>query len=239
MPVVVQLSDVHLRARPSADAPPDERDVALLATVAAIRSADIRPDLVVLTGDLADDGSVDACERIRRCLEPWGVPIVAVAGNHDRPDSVAEVFGPPVRHALGDWCVVPLDTYRPDAESGRIDVAATADELDAAPGKWLLAVLHHPPVSPSTHPFFGLDGADGLLDVCAARPRVRALASGHLHESFEVQERGVRVFGAPSTWFALEHDGPEYRVAPAGAVGARVFRLGADGELDQEIVRRD
>lgn len=238
MATVVQISDVHLRDRPWPATTRDDPEAGFLATIAALRATGVEPDLVVLSGDLADDGSVGACRRILRHVMEWNAPILAVAGNHDRPDSIAEVFGGPVAQGVGRWFVVPIDTYRDDAESGRLDGAAALAALDAAAGRPVLAVLHHPPASPSTHRVFGLEGGDELLDACARRPWVKALATGHLHESFDMTARGVRVVGAPSTWYALEHTGRQYRAAPTAPVGARIWELGDDGSCSHRLVER-
>ena len=54
-------------------------------------------DLVLTTGDIADDGSVEGCRRVRDVVGAFarrhGVPHVYTTGNHDRRISFVEVFG--------------------------------------------------------------------------------------------------------------------------------------------------
>ena len=82
MATVLQISDSHLRAEPNTPGDLDP-DATLLGTVDAVR--DVRPDLVLLTGDLADDGSLAALRRVRNLTDGLSAPILAVGGNHDDP----------------------------------------------------------------------------------------------------------------------------------------------------------
>jgi hypothetical protein len=85
---------------------------------------------------------------------------------------------------------------------------------------------------------FRLAGANELLDACAARPHVRGIVSGHLHEAFDRSAGDLALVGCPSSWFAIVHEGDTYRLADDGFVGAHLFELGDDGSVAWERVRR-
>jgi Icc protein len=236
MVTVVQLSDTHL-VRDDPD--PDDAtspDAGVRRTIAAL--GDRRPDLVLLTGDLTNDGSVEACRRLRALVEPLGAPILATPGNHDLPGSVADVFGADDTAELGTWRIVTIDTTIAGHDDGQVDADAFGSRLDALDSRPTLVALHHPPVSPSTSEMFRLDSATELLETCAARPHVRGVVSGHLHEAFERAAGDVALVGCPSSWYAIVHDGDTYRLDPDGLVGATVFELGDDGTLTWERVPR-
>jgi Icc protein len=236
MVMVVQLSDTHLARVAPDPADPTTADAGVRRTMAAL--GDRRPDLVLLTGDLADDGSVEACRRLRASVEALGAPILATPGNHDLPESIVDVFGPLDTAEVGNWRVMLVDTTIPGHDDGEIDVDAFSSRLDAADSRPTLVALHHPPVSPSTHEMFRLTGAAELIEACAARPHVRGIASGHLHEAFERTAGDIPVVGCPSTWYSVVHDGDSYRLDPHGVVGAQLLELDDDGVLTWERVRR-
>lgn len=236
MAIVLQVSDTHLRAHDEGG--PTSPSSCVAAALAAARAAGVEPDLIVHTGDLADDGTVAACEGFARLLPSGGPPVLAVAGNHDLPDALAAVFGAAGPVTLGAWRVVPLTTWLSGEIHGALDVPAALALLDEAPDRPTLAVMHHPPDSPSTNPMFGVVGAEAFLAALATRPWVRALATGHLHQDFDRVAGGVRVVGAPSTFYAMEHDGERWRGAADGAVGTRVWELGDDGSFRHRVVPR-
>ena len=100
-----------------------------------------------------------------------------------------------------------------------------------------LLVLHHPPVSPSTHEWFRLDGGDELAVLLARRPHVAAVLSGHLHQPFEDEVHGVRVLGCPSTWVGIRHEGDAFVVGGDDRTGARLLELADDGTWRTELLR--
>jgi len=235
--VVLQLSDTHLRAEPGPGADgrdPDERLATVLAAWSAVGE---RPDLVVLSGDNADDASAGGCRRLQQAVAALGAPVLAVPGNHDDPAVVAEVIGGPRVAEVGAWQVVGIDTSRPGQVHGTVDVDALCATLDGLDRRPTLLVQHHPPRSRSTHPVFQLDGAGDQLGALAARPHVRVLASGHLHDAFELAgPGGLGLLGCPSTLLAIAHHGDEMEMGADAPTGGRVLRLADDGSWSAELL---
>jgi Icc protein len=220
---VLQLSDIHFTAT---GRHVDGRDADVrLATVLDTCLAEAGPDLVVLTGDLTDDGTAAACRRLRDALDQLEVPILAVPGNHDVPAVVSETFPTDVATA-GGWRIVGIDTSRDGQIHGQVDVTGELRRLDAWDRRPTLLAMHHPPLSPSRNAWFQLDGAADLLAALASRPQVKGIVSGHLHHPFALRsEAGTPVLGCPSTLIAFRHDGEELVVGGSDATGARWLHL--------------
>ncbi len=228
MATVLQISDTHLRAEPNTPADRDP-DAGLAASIDAVLGIDA--DLVLLTGDLADDGSLEALSRLRDLVAVFSAPVLAVAGNHDSLDTVHALFGAPGEAEVGAWRVVAVESLIPGEIHGAIDVDDLARRLDELDDRPTVIAIHHPPRSPSTHPWFRLIGAESMLAELRRRPNVRAVVSGHLHEAFRFADGGLELCGAPSTHYAIEHRGDDYRVLDDGIVGAQVLTLGDDGSF--------
>ena len=249
---VLQLSDTHLTDEAGELLYGLDPDVRLATVLDAWRQHGEPADLVLLTGDDADAGSPAAYERLAVAVDSLGVPVMAIAGNHDDPPLVADRFGgdrsgrAEVSVEVGGWRIVGFDTSVPDHVDGAIDVGSVVDALDRlermdrlerlGPRPTVVAV-HHPPRSPSTHPWFQLAGADAFLSVLAERPHVHAVVSGHLHQPFELGgPSGIRLLGAPSTLEAIDHVGDRYEIPGTCPTGARVLRLGDDGSIETELL---
>ncbi len=140
---VVQLSDLHVGARRH-DAP------ARLARVLAEVNA-LAPDLVIVTGDLVEDGEDRTeVERAQAMLRTVGAPVLAVMGGHDVGTSFsarvhrsygrgwenhARAFGPTLLQSttLGGWDFVGFDTG-PTTGAAVLDRGVAPSTVDALRG---------------------------------------------------------------------------------------------------------
>ncbi|MDX1555799.1 MAG: metallophosphoesterase, partial [Xanthomonadales bacterium] len=148
---VIQISDCHLSADPARPYRGENADRNLERVWNTARSW--LPDLVLLTGDLSEDGSAASYRRLSSMLGTQ-TPILALPGNHDSPGILSRHFprGPwqgPFIHEQGDWSIVLLDSTRP----GRVEGYLSGDDMDALEqglervGKnHILLALHHQPV---------------------------------------------------------------------------------------------
>jgi 3',5'-cyclic-AMP phosphodiesterase len=232
---IAQITDTHLRQQPTDPADLLGPDACLERTVDALRAHS--PDAVLLTGDIADDASVEATIRARTIVERLGVPIIATPGNHDVTAHVEQVFGPNSATVPG-WDVVVVNTVIPATEHGRVDIEMLAEQLAQTVGRPTLIAMHHPPITLSTHRWFQLDGASDMVRLVTQHRNVKAVVSGHLHQAFAVQIDHVSYIGCPSAWYAIAHTGNTWVEAKDGFVGANLYELNADGTLSWQPITR-
>jgi 3',5'-cyclic AMP phosphodiesterase CpdA len=208
-------------------------------------AADIRaqqPHAIVVSGDLTRRARPDELAAAFAFLNAFGLPVMAVPGNHDIPsaDLWARLLHPrrawqtaeppPSELRIDDVAALGLDTtargqWHLDWSAGAVPPGrrtALAHRLAAArPGTGLVVCHHplrHPPGMTGRRPPRGAGRTLELL----ARAGVRALLCGHLHRA------GAQVLGAP--W-------PVQLVAPSalsprgdgGPNGWNVVDIGADG----------
>jgi Icc protein len=234
---VLQLSDTHLSATPGATVFGQDADARLATVLDAWAATGQHADLVLLTGDLADDGSVEGCTRVAEAVAGLGAPVLAIPGNHDRAAVVAATWDGPRAVPVGGWVVAGLDTTVAGQVHGHLDVPAARTWLDTRGPNPMVLALHHPPLSRSTADEFRLDGAAELLDALAERPHVRAVVGGHLHDAVDLEApSGLPVLGCPSTIVAITHDGDRMDILADGVTGARVLTLDDDGSFASRIL---
>ncbi|BBU56236.1 hypothetical protein KU6B_25010 [Mameliella alba] len=95
MPRILQITDPHVLTAGSLAYGVVDTGAALERTVAGIRTAlpRIGPiDLVVVTGDLVDNGTAAQYARFIEIMDPLGLPLRAVPGNHDARDPMRDAF---------------------------------------------------------------------------------------------------------------------------------------------------
>ena len=236
---LAQLSDLHLAEDPSAR--PFGQDTA--ATLAAVVDAfPARPDVAVMTGDLADDGSIEAYRRILGLTADLADEVYSVPGNHDDPADMHEILGGSdalhVVRLSRSWTMLLLNSQWPGHDTGRIapETLAALDEVLAKTKQHVIACMHHPPASTCDHPYCGIDNAAETLTVLNRHQRVRAVLSGHLHRAFDNRRDGIRFLGAPSTCCQLTHGGDPHFAPTSAPPAARLFDLHRDGNITYETV---
>ncbi|HKJ08409.1 MAG TPA: 3',5'-cyclic-AMP phosphodiesterase [Gammaproteobacteria bacterium] len=242
---VLQLTDTHLYADPAGTLYDCNTEDSLRRVLEAVRAQEHAPDLVLLTGDLTHDGSVQAYSRLAGLLDDaFTAPVWCLPGNHDEAAVLRQtlagegVVGVP-EGTIADWQLVLLDSTLPASEGGHL-ADAELERLDSAlqshRASHALVCLHHNPVPMGSRwlDTMTVDNAPALFAVLDRHPRVRALLWGHVHQPFDGTRNGVRLLASPSTCvqflpgsesFALDSRPPGYRwllLHPDGAVETSV-----------------
>jgi 3',5'-cyclic AMP phosphodiesterase CpdA len=220
--LLLQISDPHIGAHWDG-ADPDE---CLLRAVEAILSLPDRPDALLVSGDLTDNGAPDEYRRLGDLLAPLDLKPHVLPGNHDLRAPLRAAFGlpgegeEPVSHVvdLGPLRLVCLDSTIPGAEGGSLD-GGRIEWLDAALGDDretpTVLALHHPPLRTEIPTFerIGLAPAsrDALGEVVARHPQVVRIVAGHVHRSIVAELAGRAVVTVPSTYLqtALDFTSPK------------------------------
>ncbi|HEX6571167.1 MAG TPA: metallophosphoesterase [Steroidobacteraceae bacterium] len=203
-----------------------------------------RPRAVLATGDIADDHTAAAYANFRRALEPYGLPVFCLPGNHDEPALMPALVGRAGFQyggsaELGAWGAVFLDTHvpgRPEGHLGPAELDRLDRELRRMRDRPVMICLHHPPlpVGSAWLDAVGLTNADEVLSVVGLHPSVRLVLGGHVHQEFEQRRGGVLVLATPSTC-AQFTPGTATCVMDMKPPGYRWLELLPDGTLRTEV----
>ncbi|MEV1295890.1 metallophosphoesterase [Pseudonocardia sp. NPDC049635] len=214
------VSDIHLT--------PDPESAAALSRALARIGAGTPPDALILPGDLAADGRPEAYDTLRRLLEPVGVPVVPVMGNHDGIEPFTAAFGTPDRTLrIGGTRIVALDSTIPGHHHGRLGAEQLewlAAELAEPAPEGTVLVLHHPPL-PSPAPsvdLLRLREPEKLGEVLAGSD-VRMIVCGHAHHAGAGVLAGIPVWVAPALVHQVDVFPPVGRLR--GVAGASLSRV--------------
>lgn len=240
---ILHLSDAHLSAPRMLHYGTVDTDQALLATLEAAESL-VGIDIVVLTGDISDDGSVDSYRRAHELVSDWGarhdaIPVFLM-GNHDLPESFETVLG--ARRGLLQTPVgalIRLDSSVPSQGHGEIgpdQLLWMSETLAKATGPVVVA-LHHPPIGAVTPLLRALElrRADEMLDLCA-RAGVAAILCGHYHHAMAAIRHGVAVFVAPGIANITEVTAPAGHERARRGSGFAVVEVDDNGDATAAFV---
>jgi Icc protein len=252
---LLHLSDTHLTAS-GFDEDGIDASGSLRRMMTDVQSVESL-DAVIVSGDVADDGSQAGCSavlsEIGAVARARRVPHIYSIGNHDDRDNFAAVFGSGHRSADGEDIgtpmsgsgeraaysfvdglrIITLDSLVPGAIHG----ALSADQLEwlrsvlheRAPDGSVL-VLHHPPIYVSGHPFrdHALRDPEALARVLPGTD-VLAILCGHLHTQVTGMLAGVPVIATPGVLNRVDVTVPKHLVRGVLGAGATVVDLGGPG----------
>jgi 3',5'-cyclic-AMP phosphodiesterase len=230
--LAVQLTDCHI-------APPGALIGGRVDTAATLRSVvehinalRPRPDIVLATGDLTNDGQAIEYERLAEILAALTIPVFAIPGNHDDRSQLRALYPNIIPPGDADDTIdyviehlplrlIGLDTTTPGYHGGTL-TSTQLDWLDEqlrlAPTKPTLIFQHHPPFVTGIgwmdeDPFIGINEYAAVL---SRYSNVEAVVCGHLHRAIHRRFGGTVASCWPSTGvqLGLALDGERYLLAP-------------------------
>jgi len=204
---IVQISDLHISADPSANVFGVDTCWALEQVLASVMSSSEPPELIVATGDLVEDGKIASYLRLREVLLGIDVPVYVLPGNHDSPEYVAEyIAGGHIHfqflHQQGSWCLVFLNSCVRDQGYGRLGVEQLArleSTLDRHPDTPFLVALHHTPITPCRYAGCALRDRSELLAMMAGKQNAKLVIAGHAHTAASEIRDGLHLYTSPAT----------------------------------------
>jgi 3',5'-cyclic AMP phosphodiesterase CpdA len=212
--LIVQISDLHVAAADASVRQFVDTNANLERAIAYIEAMRPRPDLVVATGDLTDNGLPEEYRLLRALLDRFEIPVRVIPGNHDDIEPLVDVLdhhtylprdGGPLQYAIeGDVRIVAVDTTRPGYHEGWYDADRLQwldATLSAAPNAPTLVMMHHPPFDTG---IWWMDrshirGVEEFERVIRRHPQVRRVIAGHIHRSIQITWGETMVSVAPST----------------------------------------
>ncbi|MDR0577187.1 MAG: phosphodiesterase [Candidatus Accumulibacter sp.] len=233
---IAQLSDFHVRGDGRLSFRVVDTRRCLNEAVAHLKSLSQGPDVLVLTGDLADNGDARAYHVLYEALSPLGLPVYAIPGNHDRRDRMRDILrgwcpadadvAPCLCYTVEDGPVrlVMIDTMRPGSHDGHCHPAVMAwldKTLARKPDAPTLLFMHHPPFATGLPVMdVPVENADALAAIVRKNPQAR-LCCGHIHRPILGQWMGVPAATAPAVSMQMELDfsekgGDEFRMETPG-----------------------
>lgn len=212
--LIVQISDMHFLRKGVLSFGKVDTHQHMEHTIAAIKALDPAPDIVLISGDLTNDGDLPAFQALAEMLDELGLPIYPVPGNHDDRELIRAAFpginalseDGPLHYAIEDWPVriLALDSSvdgKPYGQLGEGQLDWLRAALDRDRNKPTLVMLHHPPFKTGIEhmDWSMLRDADDLAAIIGEHDQVERVLAGHVHRAVQTRFAGTIAQIAPGT----------------------------------------
>lgn len=244
---LLQLTDMHLFRTKHENLLGINTWQSYQAVLQAISEEQHPIDLILATGDLAQDHSQEAYHAFAQGIRQLKKPCVWLPGNHD--------FQPAMVRALAEegicdqkqvflgehWQLLLLDSQVHGVPHGRLSdyqLDWLARALSDAPQRHTVVLLHHHPI-PSGCTWLdahSLRNSHQLAEVLTDYPLAKTILCGHIHQELDEQWQGIRVLSAPSTCVQFRPQCTGFTIDNLSP-GWRWIELRPDGQLLTHVQR--
>lgn len=243
---ILQLTDLHIKKSPEDKMMGIATEHYFHACLDQAFAQNRQFDLILLTGDLAQDCCPEVYRRILNSIESYRTPCVCLPGNHDDYALMRQLLNSDTVNCnrqvlLGSWQLICLNSQIIGSPAGRLaqqELNFLENCLSANPDRHALIAVHHhclPTQSPWMDTMI-IENSDAFMAIVDKYPQVQAITCGHIHQPMDTNRGKVRVLGTPSTCFQFAPGTAEFNVSDE-APGYRLIQLHANGELESDVVR--
>ncbi|WP_367154705.1 metallophosphoesterase [Methylomonas sp. HYX-M1] len=243
---VLQITDLHLKTPRAATMLGIDTEAFFLQTLRHALDAHPRCDLLLLTGDLAQDPCQEVYLRIRQHLEKTGLPCLCLPGNHDDFELMQQnLSGGQIvcerTFQLGAWSIIVLHSQQADSQTGTLaqaELQFLRETLEHNAHRPTLIAVHHHCIATGS-PWMDsmqIDNSAAFLQLLAEYPQVKLVTCGHVHQEFARKFGTISLFGTPSSCFQFAPQSHQYALDNLPP-GYRLFSLVDDGTFATECRR--
>lgn len=246
---LVQITDTHLYGTAAGTLLRMNTLDSLNHVVKMVEQHEDSIDLILATGDIAQDASIAAYEKFLDAIKPLNTPCRWIPGNHD----VATVMEYVAKDSdlcakavkLQNWYIILLDTSIVGQVHGRLaenELEFLQDKLEYVNANdaidHCMICLHHNPVSGSAQWMkdIGLQNDERFFKMATSCSKVNSIVYGHIHQSLDFEHLGIRCFCTPSTCIQFKPHTTSFALDELNP-GYRSFTLHEDGSIDSDVKR--
>lgn len=212
--LIAQISDPHVRPERELYQGIVDSNRMFAEALQHVKELDRPADLLLLTGDLVDQGRPEEYAMVRRLLAGLGIPYLVIPGNHDNRHRLREAFADQAylpRVGPLHYChdahpvrIIGLDSCVPGHHHGNIDTEGLVwlqQTLERDAVKPTIVMLHHPPFAsgiPYMDEYRYLDPTP-LETVLRRFDNIELVLCGHVHRVMFRRWAGTTVCSCPSS----------------------------------------
>ena len=250
---VAQITDIHLTAQPGSELYGVDTAFSLEIVMDEIKQLPTPPDLIIATGDLAEDGSKTTYERLRGILARLEIPVYVLPGNHDNVSNmlacfnVDKIFFTNVTE-LSNWGFLFVNSQVESHSHGCVsstEISEIKKYIAEFGNHPILVALHHTPSNVCPSSGCKLLNSVEFTTLLNSHRNIKGVIAGHTHNASEINTEGHVQFTTPSTFAHVSHaqfgepvDHEDFWASHSldGSIqGFRILDLFPDGTIRSEV----
>ena len=214
------------------------------AVLEAFESSSDGKEMILLTGDLASDAQPGAYQQLNKMLFHKKKQMIWLPGNHDDMALMQKYlpdypYLPVYEHE--HWAVLMINSSvagQPGGEISSQQLQQLKEQLEQLKDKYLLVAMHHSPVSLNSQWLdeHRISNHQKLHSLLVTNGNVKAVITGHIHQQFETDWEGIRVYSTPSTCFQFAENSDQFALSDKNPA-YRWIELRPDGHIETGIIR--
>lgn len=241
---ILQLTDLHLMSAPDATLLGVNTAHYFHAVLEQALSEQSSIDLILLTGDLAQEACPASYDYLLSYLEQLQIPCLCLPGNHDDVLLMAEILSTNniscrKQVILGNWQIICLNSQILGATGGFLkaeELGFLQQCLQNHPDHHALVALHHHclPTHSAWMDTMMITNSEDFLAIVSKHKKTKLIVNGHIHQEMDRVLDGIRILATPSTCFQFTPRSPTFKVDNS-APGYRAIKLYGNGDIETNV----
>lgn len=246
---LIQITDTHLYSKATGTLLKMNTNDSFEHVLELVRANENSIDLILATGDIAQDATVMAYEHFSKNMASLNAPYLWIPGNHDKAAVMKQIAVDSTANnkemQIENWLVLMLDT----SVDGQVHGHLASSELEFLNGQLqeaelnnsvehIMVCMHHNPVKGNAGWMkdIGLQNKTQFWELAKNSTKLRAVVYGHIHQELDFMHEGVRCLCTPSTCIQFKPNVVNFALDQVNP-GYRSFELHADGTIDSQVNR--
>ena len=212
--IMAQISDFHVVPRDNLLQGRVDTNLMLARALEHLNCLTPPVDVVLATGDLADQGRESEYEVLKDVLDRLRMPVYLIPGNHDDRGRLRRAFshhaylpadGEFLHYVVEDYPVrlICLDSTIPGQDGGAMcerRLAWLEARLNEGRERPTVVTIHHPPFpcGLSHMDWQRLDNSEAFGALIARHPQIERILCGHVHRPVQIRWNGTIACIAPT-----------------------------------------
>ena len=213
---VAQITDIHLKAERDSQLYGVDTALSFIRVIDEIEKLSRKPDIIIATGDLAEDGARETYTRFRDLLVKLDIPTYVLPGNHDDVAAMRSVFDDgkiffSSSAQVKKWGFLFVNSQVQGCSHGYVSSAEISklEKNMVSLGKCpMLVSLHHTPSNMCPSSGCRLTNSEEFTALLNGYENVKGVIAGHTHNDREFSVGNHLQFTTPSTFAYATHAQP-------------------------------